>query len=42
MPIPFGYRQDLDEHVDIDEAANSLACDCIYTSCGMRLEAKIK
>lgn len=40
MTIPFGYKKETDEYVDIDEVENGLACNCICPSCGMRLEAR--
>lgn len=40
MTIPFGYRKETDEYVDIDEVKNGLACNCTCPSCGMRLEAR--
>jgi len=40
MLIPFGYRKELDEYVDVDEVENGLACNCICPSCEMRLEAR--
>ena len=40
MLIPFGYKKETDEYVDIDEVENGLACNCICPSCEMRLEAR--
>lgn len=40
MLIPFGYRKETDEYVDVDEVEKGLACNCICPSCEMRLEAR--
>lgn len=40
MLIPFGYRKETDEYVDVDDVENGLACNCICPSCEMRLEAR--
>lgn len=40
MRIPFGYRKETDEYVDVDDVENGLACNCICPSCEMRLEAR--
>lgn len=40
MLIPFGYKKETDEYVDIDDVENGLACNCICPSCEMRLEAR--
>lgn len=40
MLIPFGYRKETKEYVDIDDVENGLACNCICPSCEMRLEAR--
>lgn len=40
MLIPFGYKKETDEYVDVDDVENGLACNCICPSCEMRLEAR--
>lgn len=40
MLIPFGYRKETDEYVDVDDVENGLACNCICPSCDMRFEAR--
>lgn len=40
MLIPFGYRKETEEYVDVDDVEKGLACNCICPSCEMRLEAR--